>query len=467
MVDKGPASSLFETRSTASARATESWFGIGKLTSPRDVGAVVAIVAFMALVFLGPIMTLSDTAATGDSGNSLRQIGYFLIFALAIWAADPLRRGWRVLVVPVPIVVALVWCWLSLTWAVEPGIGFRRLLLTSMVVWTCFIIVQGAGYKLTLGAVRMTLAVALVVNFAVVFAEPSVGMHTAQVNNGEAALVGDWRGLMAHKNFAGALCGLTIICYAFDARAVNRYLRIGVILLSALFLLKSGSKTSAGMVVLALLIAYGYTHLDKRRRIYLVPLAMIVSALGLMVYSYYADRIAGSVLGPTAFTGRGMIWTALVNYIGDHPLLGSGFGSFWNIGDDSPIYQYGKGFVAIVTVGHNGYLDLSASVGIPGMVLVVLAMIVWPMIRLLAGRGMRSEVGGLVCALVAFGLGHNVTESSMFARDAIVGVFMLLAVAFTDVMALPAGARGGERRKKRAAGDELMSTMRRRKRRSA
>jgi len=94
-------------------------------------------------------------------------------------------------------------------------------------------------------------------------------------------------------------------------------------------------------------------------------------------------------------------------------------------------------------------------------------MIVWPMIRLLAGRGMRSEVGGLVCALVAFGLGHNVTESSMFARDAIVGVFMLLAVAFTDVMALPAGARGGERRKKRAAGDELMSTMRRRKRRSA
>lgn len=460
MVDKGPASGLFET----SSAATPTWFGIGQLGSKRDVAAVIAIFAFLAMVFLGPIMTLSDTASTGDSGNTVRQIGYFLIFLLAIWAADPLRRGWSVLAVPVPVLVALAWCWLSLAWAVEPGIGFRRLLLTSMVVWTCFIIVHGAGYKLTLGTMRMALAAALVVNFAVVFAEPDVGIHGLLQNGEETALIGNWRGFMAHKNFAGAACALTIILFTFDARDLLPKVRIGVIALAAVFLYKSSSKTSAGMALIAMASAYAFQRVPPKMRIYVIPaLALLSVVLGVLM-SLYGDALSSALANPMVFTGRGVIWAALLNYTRDNPITGAGFGSFWNIGFDSPIYQYGKGFATIVTVGHNGYLDLAATVGIPGTLLIVFALIVWPMIRLLASHGGRSDVGALTCAIIVFGVGHNVTESSMFARDAIVGVFMLLAVAFTATLSLSISERSKPLRGKGSAGDELMRTMRKRKR---
>jgi exopolysaccharide production protein ExoQ len=306
--------------------------------------------------------------------------------------------------------------------------------------------------------------VALVFNFLVVFAEPDVGKHGLLQNGEETALIGNWRGFMAHKNFAGAACALTILLFTFDARGLVPKVRIAVIALAAIFLFKSSSKTSAGMALIAMASAYAFQHVSPKLRIYVIPALALLSTVVGVLMSLYGDALSSALANPMVFTGRGVIWAALINYTRDNPICGAGFGSFWNIGFDSPIYQYGKGFATQVTVGHNGYLDLAATVGIPGVLLITFGLIVWPLIRLLTSQAARSEVGALICAVIVFGVGHNVTESSMFARDAIVGVFMLFAVAFTATMSLPVGERSKPQQGKRGAGDELMRTMRKRKR---
>ena len=54
----------------------------------RHVPLKIAIVALIALVMLGPLMTIVEGSAAGE-GSSDRQIGYLLILGLTIYAILP------------------------------------------------------------------------------------------------------------------------------------------------------------------------------------------------------------------------------------------------------------------------------------------------------------------------------------------------------------------------------------------
>ena len=84
----------------------------------------------------------------------------------------------------------------------------------------------------------------------------------------------------------------------------------------------------------------------------------------------YSDALAVLLSDPGALSGRAQIWPLLISYSQQHPWTGAGFGSFWQIGDNSPIWELTDGWVAeIASHGHNGYLDLIVTIGYPGMLL--------------------------------------------------------------------------------------------------
>ncbi|NML13286.1 O-antigen ligase family protein [Sphingobium sp. AR-3-1] len=417
-----------------------------------------ATVALLIMVLLAPLMTYNELPLTGE-GSSQRQIGYLLILALAIYGARPAISRWRLIAMPWPILLAISWCWVSLAWAIAPDIAVRRLLLTTVVVWTTFLVVQQAGYRSTLNVVRVALVVALVANYAVVFLDPATGIHMMTDSAIASALIGNWRGFLVHKNFAGATCAITILLFLFDAKKIPTVWRILVILLSAYFMYRTQSKTSGGMTAIALLAGWIYQFYSRRFRMYAIPAIAIAASLGGMALSAYKDILIFNYLAPSAFTGRGYIWGMLVRYAGDNLGTGSGFGSFWNIGPYSPVYQYGSGMLTQITVGHNGYLDLLVTVGLPGLVIAVFALIIWPIWKLLADQSIKAEEGALISAMLIFCMGHNVTESSLLSRDALVGLFMVLAVAFVCAV----GGRKVRSPKNTAAGDDLMRSLRKRR----
>lgn len=152
----------------------------------------------------------------------------------------------------------------------------------------------------------------------------------------------------------------------------------------------------------------------------------------------------------------------------DHPWTGAGFGSFWNVGQSSPVFSYATGWVTQITVGHSGYFDQLAAVGFPGLILMVYALIVWPLIRLLASSSISPQQGALISTMIIFSMGHNITESGLFERDVIVSVFLYFGAAFAQVTTqLNLSEKlGGLTKDPKAAGDEVMRGMRKRRRRS-
>jgi O-antigen ligase len=368
-----------------------------------------------------------------DQGNNdlkvIREAGYVFVLAIALFAVRPWRHPERLLVVPWPLFLALGWCALSLSWAVEPGVGARRLALTAIVLWSVFALVREVQLDRAVTILRVILALLLIANFVVVLWYPSFGVHSAN----EADLAGDWRGVLGQKNFAGLTCAVTVLLFAFDADRVPVWVRLGFCTAATIFLFMSDSATSIGVGVASLLFGGFFAWRAQRDAEH--PLAapswawLPVGLAGAVFFSMALNPALylQMVSDPAGFTGRNQIWSALIRTYAGAPMLGVGYGSLWDLGPEGPISRYVSGWVAAVSQGHNGYLDLLAQIGAPGTLLVLAATMAWPAQRLLRGGDHPARVLG--AAMLLFCLGHNFTESTLFDRDALGQVFLMFAIA--------------------------------------
>lgn len=396
--------------------------------APTRLGlAVIALAALLILTLLGPVMTFYWN--TQDGGGSLfRQIGYIVIFIACAISIRPLHNPERLNSVPWPLLLVLGWCWLSMIWAIDPGIALRRLILASVIIWSVFTLIRQLGYERTLTMIRILLAVALVANFIALAMAPDLAVH--QINDPEdTSLVGDWRGIMGHKNIAGLTSALTVLFFIFDAQKIPRPIQLSVVVAAGIFLVGSHSRTSIALCVGALLLGFIFSRYKRRYRGAAIILVVFIGIVGAWVQSVYSDPLLRTLNDPTAFTGRTQIWQALYQYHLHHRWFGSGYGSFWNIGDRSPILSYGQDWVRTVAQGHNGFLDLLVQVGIPGLVLTLVATLVWPLIQVLNARSTEGGRGALILATLLFCIAHNGSESSLMDRDMIGQVFLMIAIA--------------------------------------
>ena len=146
------------------------------------------------------------------------------------------------------------------------------------------------------------------------------------------------------------------------------------------------------------------------------------------------DVIARLLDDPTEFTGRAEIWQAELAYIRDHPLLGSGFGTFTDTGGVSPLREYVASWVTAVSHGHSGYLQLTVTTGLVGFGLMLLALVVTPLWLFwglnLDGDGFKP----LLFALFIFLLLHNFMESDFLEGDAPTwAAFLLMLGGLLDI----------------------------------
>jgi exopolysaccharide production protein ExoQ len=126
-------------------------------------------------------------------------------------------------------------------------------------------------------------------------------------------------------------------------------------------------------------------------------------------------------------TGRGEIWLTLMTYVEQNPIFGAGFGSFWNIGSASPIFGLTTTWVSTLTQGHNGYIDLAVTIGIPGVVLCVAAFNVVPLIRAILGP--KDPYGPVWMGSIIFSILNNMTESGFLATDMPSWFFLLFSLS--------------------------------------
>jgi O-antigen ligase len=356
-----------------------------------------------------------------------------MVLAGLLWSSRAHKDLSRLKVISLGLVVMLTWCWISISWSVVPGVAMRRLTLTTLIIWMCFLAVDQCGVERTQVIIRKIMVYVLFANFLIVITMPSLGIHNVSEAD-DPGIVGAWRGVMLSKNFAGAFCAITIIFYLQNATGIPRLRRFLVLALASFFLYKTQSKTSMGIAALSVTLGWLSTFYSPRYRLFIFAAVFFIIGMISIAASFYWKAISAPFYDDAAFTGRTQIWRAMAAFLNDHLLKGAGYGSFWGVGSASPIFAYvkdGSWIEKLVSSGHNGYMDILVQVGLPGLVLAVLTTVILPLFSLLYSLNIGKPLRGLLISMVIFCAGHNFTESSILDRDLIVNVFLMLTIAMT------------------------------------
>jgi O-antigen ligase len=322
----------------------------------------------------------------------------------------------------------LAWCVASALWSPEPIITIRRAGLATVLVISAFLSVEAVGSERSLVLWRWVLLGVLVINLISVKFVPAA-VH--QIGELDPQLVGDWRGVYGHKNIAGSVAAMTALVFLFmPARPFwGKLFDLAVVALSVLFLIGTHSKSSMGLLAVAVVAGAAYRIAWRQeidRTIALIALGLLIVAATVFVLADWS-AIARMLEDPTQFTGRTEIWNAELAHIIDHPVLGSGFGTFAGTGKSSPLAPYISGWVIGASNGHNGYLQLLVTVGSVGFALALAAFLLTPVVSFWR----RGELGlkALLFSLFVFLLLHNLMETDFLEGDGVTWVGFLLMLA--------------------------------------
>lgn len=395
----------------------------------RSFVATLALLAIYYFCLIGVIPMNEQMMSAGDAeGDSTRQIAFMAVFTLLFLTMLYFGSPRKLLALPLAVCVILIYCLISASWAIEPAISLRRLAFTTLIMWVIFRSVSELGYARALGVTRIALVLILIANFIVVATLP-FGIHH-YVEGYDTSIVGTWRGILPHKNIAGPVCAVTILLFLFDGRPLWLSVRIAVIVAATIFMIGTNSRTSEASLLFAILCGAMVRPYDSSVRSLLLPVLIIAGGILAQFMSSYPDTVLAVFSDPYGFTGRAMIWPALLTYAQDHPMTGAGFGSFWQIGPTSPIWLYATDWVPRKAGhGHNGYLDLLVTIGLPGLILAVLTILIWPMSRALLSQSFPKARRALTIAIMCFVICHNMTESSLMNSVAAMQIFMSFAIA--------------------------------------
>lgn len=404
---------------------------------PLELVAPVLLTVFLFNVFVG-LGFIGDGEAGGVVGLIDKTMTFGMLgAALGVIATRPelaariAARAW-----PVWLVVGL--CVVSLAWSLHPGHSVKRVF--NLVALT----IVGLGIATAFDGMRRLHATALAAFAAIIAADFASMVVMPDFAHTEIGV----RGLHLSKNMAGLVAMIAFTCAAAWLIGAQRLRDIaaglGVMALSLAFLLVTQSKTSLGLAVL--IIAVGTPFAAAWRASVAAGVAATV-ALGLAaagatlaagVANWGWGEVLNLTVGDPTFSLRTDIWRFVSDEIAARPLLGAGYGAFWDVGaaDDPLNRAQGGSWLSqveggVINQAHNGYLDLALQIGVPGAALAGLVAFGWICAALgrVASEDTRAAERGalLFCflALTEFML-HNMMEASLFARTVPFGQFATL-----------------------------------------
>ncbi len=404
----------------------------------------------MSSAFAPPTGVSTGLANVEASESNLVNVIYFLAFGgLAVAAALPrLDFGRRIPWTSATAAIAayLLLALLSVGWALEPAISFRRLIQQDLIVFTALF--AGIAEPDPRRIVRMLANLMIVV----------VGINVVWLGVKPPSPIGV-EGIYPQKNLLGAamlVCLPILIFEALTSRARRRVICAACVFAALLLLVVSQSKTSLGIALVVPTTVVGALVAARTIR---VPASWLL-LFGLFVLSLLA-LLAGQVAGltmdmvslvlfdDTTFTGRTYIWDFVRSQAELRPTLGYGFNSFWAVGFDSPSFQSAPGFVVSLLQAHNGYLDVRLETGYVGFALLFVVIVAAVVQSSRAGLRRDPLLVWLAMTLVLTAALHNCLESSFFRGFQLMWMAFLTAVGLTAprlFAAAAAAARGSRTR---------------------
>ncbi len=387
------------------------------------------------LISFEPFASNERFAVEPAGPNPVNQIGFSILCLIAIGGMATVALRKHVAAIADTGWVVIAACLLfSASNASDPAGALRSIAFTLFVVITCagVLALPHSVSRLSTVLASAILLVLALSYFGILFL-PELAIHGP--GGAEAQHEGLWRGLFPHKNVAGPVVATFLFVGIYLMRAGNRWTGILIILLSALFVIQTGSRTTNGMIPLAIgTVLLG--RLTATR--WIPPLAAIalvgVAALftvGASLSAAIFEMIADYISDPT-YTGRTTLWAYGLEYIAQQPWAGYGFDNFWlkPIVTDSFLPIDAEWDYRDIVNGHNNYIDLALFMGVPAAAIVILLLCVRPMFDYARCRPFSENrrLADCFMMILVFVLLNSMLESSWFRRADPTWVMMIIAV---------------------------------------
>ena len=343
----------------------------------------------------------STAVEQGSVLNTALVLAYALIGAWFIPRTLGSKYGRQLRVLLGLLALYLIWALFSILWSVDQALTIRRFGQLALLVVGSYGLGAGfygqseqgrlllASHVLVAGLTAMaTLWLALLSTGSVdllnpAFAAKGIGLGTVvahPVAFSMFAAVCLWR----QRVLSGLLC-LTYIAFALLALFAQKVRFISLYsagLLAILLLARVNLKRAVPWLLAAGFFAS-------------IALAVIVvadtGAVGGTLYRFVTLDSSGQDLSD--LSGRVELWAELQHYVDARPVLGYGFGAFWN---PDNLHQVQEVISWAPVVAHNGYIDELLATGLIGGVLSVLFWLAAVVVALASARDRRDDFAALV-----------------------------------------------------------------------
>lgn len=320
---------------------------------------------------------------TGADYGFVARVQWFPLFGIGMMLiAMRWRLAWRLLGRMNPfLLLCMAWIFASILWSGYPDISLRRaikIMGMGLVVFGFFLFAWTPMAPIRV--LRTACAIMVFASVVFVVLMPQYGVHQGYY---EVNLKGAWRGVTTHKNALGMLGAMSAMLWAHAWASRDVHWTRCAIVLAATMLCLLGSRSTTGLVTAVFagsLVAYLLAAPPWMRSLGFIggSVAAVVGLLcvvfvftGIPTPSEAIAAATGGVGKDAGFTGRDLIWGAVLDEVKKHPWIGTGYNAFWISQDlSSPSADVIRTINFAPLQAHNGYLEILNELGIIGLVLL-------------------------------------------------------------------------------------------------
>jgi O-antigen ligase len=416
---------------TSEARAV-----VGQLWRPQvmDVvrGATFIGVLLLAWISLRPFIDLSDSSdlTTGNEVLTYVAFGCFAVLMVGLAMRDHMQ-GLLTLLSPGYILFG-AWIVATVVLSLDPATSVRRLaLIVSVTAVAATLLLLPKNQNELMRWFSIAALTLLAVCYLGLLLVPNLSIHLA-TDAQEPALAGNWRGVFGHKNNAAGVMAMLLFLGIYIVRSGAWLSGVVIVGLALLFLFYSAGKSSLALCFAVLVL----TSLAAAVRSFWLRAVMLLAPLILLnllgIGSVMSESLAGmSKMLPldSSFTGRTDIWIFGLQAAQLRLPTGYGFAAFWG---SSAVQNLPEGmeWAATAAHSHNGYLDTTLAMGVPGLALLIAVFIIAPLRNFQAadGGGNNGPLAMAFLQIWLFGIYLSSLESFFFDRADPLWFTFLIAV---------------------------------------
>jgi O-antigen ligase len=397
-------------------------------------GATFVGTLLVAWISLRPFPDLGDMLV-GDVSSGKDALTYVLfgglaVLTLALTVRDNMR-GLATLLTPAFVLFGS-WLCLTVVFSFDPSTSIRRFALTAFVVAVAAaMMLLPKSQNELMRWFSIAALVLLATCYLGILLAPDLSIHLS-TDAQEPALAGNWRGSFGHKNVAAAVMAMLLFLGIYICRSGAWISGAVIIGLASLFMVYSAGKSSLTLCFAVLLLTSATSFVRSfwlRAVLLLTPLLLLnLLSVGTVIFDGLAE-LAKLLPIDSTFTGRSDIWSFAVQSLRERLTTGYGFASFWGSSAIQNLPE-GKEWAGYASHSHNGYLDTALGTGLPGLALLIVAIVIAPLRNFHAADvgGNNGPLAMVLLRIWLFGLYLSSMESFFLDRADPLWFTFLLAV---------------------------------------